>query len=313
MPRKSNNSFDYGKKESTLTPVIVLVNILIVVVLAVMAFFIYRYITEEETEYAARPATPPVTTEPPVVTVIETSPAAETLAPPKKTTAPPEMTKAVTTSPPIEEEDVPEADTIFEPAVFSWETVGYNEEFFESDLFIGDSLSVGLLDFSLLPSGNLFTKIGLNPVNIADAQVSGVTVYNKVQTMQPKRIFIMLGTNGMDYLPGNVMTSRMDGLINDLRELSPDSQIVIMSIPPVTYEYETTNDKDINMENINAYNSLLKDLAAENDYIFVDTSAILTDDRGYLANPPYAERDGMHLLPAAYKAMLSFIQKQLED
>ena len=62
---------------------------------------------------------------------------------------------------------------------------------------------------------------------------------------------------------------------------------------------------------LNGYNKLLKELADEMGVIYLDLCSELQDSTGYFSDT-YAEADGLHFLGAAYKKMLSFIQKSIQ-
>jgi lysophospholipase L1-like esterase len=97
----------------------------------------------------------------------------------------------------------------------------------------------------------------------------------------------------------------MVDFMSELETAAPDSEIFLMTIPPVTAAHE---EKGIEtMENINAFNALLRQTAAENSYNLIDFGVTLKDSTGYFAED-YAEADGLHFKPAAYVKMLDYIQ-----
>ena len=63
---------------------------------------------------------------------------------------------------------------------------------------------------------------------------------------------------------------------------------------------------------VNGYNKLLKELADEIGVIYLDLCSELQDSTGYFSDA-YAEADGLHFLGTAYKKMLSFIQKSIQE
>ena len=286
----------YGKKESSLTPAIILINVIIVGVLLLMVFLIYKYITAED--YAPPSRTTPAPPVPQTVVPEETIAATEETE--EVTTI--IMTKAVTTPPETLSEQIISAP-VLPPG-------DYDLAFFANDLFIGDSIMTGLSGYGFLPAENVFAKIGLSLYTISNTEIEGRTVYKKAKEMNPPRIYIMLGSNEIGGSSGTEMISRMAPFVNELKSSAADSEIIIMTIPPVTADHERSHAE--NMPSINEYNTLLKSFALENGYTLIDICEALKDSTGYMAEI-YAEQDGMHFLGAAYKAMLSNIQKTIDN
>ena len=94
-----------------------------------------------------------------------------------------------------------EAETqAVDPAVDPVVSNNYDPAFFQNDLFIGDSISTGLYLYSFLDKNNVFAEVGLNPESASKKEIDGVTCIEKAQTMNPKHIYIMLGSNGLAFL-----------------------------------------------------------------------------------------------------------------
>jgi hypothetical protein len=280
----------YGKKEKSLTPLIIIINILIAGVLVLMLFFALRSINSEEDPLAGRGTVtaPEIVTEP-LLPLPEPEQIPET--------APASMTRA-TTTPPV----LPEAPVVFVPGEF-------DKVFFENDLFIGDSIMTGISLYGHIPASNVFAKVGLNPDSVRYTEIDEHTAFTKATEMQPPRIFIMLGSNGIGYMTSERMVSQIESFITALSEIVT-SEIIILTIPSVTAKYEEANPETI--EKINDFNTLLLKSATENNFFAIDTGAILQNSAGFLA-AEYAEVDGLHFKSAAYKAMLSYIQYIIEN
>ncbi|MGN0637344.1 MAG: GDSL-type esterase/lipase family protein [Huintestinicola sp.] len=192
----------------------------------------------------------------------------------------------------------------------------YDSEFFSSDLFIGDSISTGYSLYGFLDDKNVYAKVGLNPSTVLTKSVS--TCYGEIgiSTMlsytMPKRVYIMLGSNGIQWLSVGNMLQSTDTLVDLIHETCPDTEVVIISVPPVTKGYDNTvEDVDV-MAKINEYNTSLKSYCIANGMLFVDAASILKDETGYF-NSTYAESDGMHFKSSAYKTLLSKIQSDVTE
>lgn len=90
-----------------------------------------------------------------------------------------------------------------------------------------------------------------------------------------------------------------ESLLAELRTWSPDSIIVLMSMPPVS-EYKSSNDEYCNRELVVEYNRMLLSLAESWDVWYLDVTTVLANDEGYL--PSEVNEDGIHFTPAHFSA-----------
>ena len=288
MARKS------GKFDG-ISAAIVILNILIVGVIITLCALIYLYMSGklEDTNVAnlGQESEPQAV----ITTTAITTVTSET-EPPVETTTTPEETEAPETS---ETEEV----------ITAVESDVYDEAFFENDLFIGDSIGTGLVNYGYLSSNQVFAQIGLNPESARTKEYGGYTAVTRAKELNPKRIYIMLGSNGLAYMGNTYMTEQMKLLVEELKENCPESYIYVISIPPVTKVHDTEGQETMVM--VNGYNKLLKDMCDENAVVYLDLCSQLQDTTGYFSEK-YAEADGLHFLGTAYKKMLSFLQKSIQ-
>ena len=253
-------------------------------------------------ETAPTVTTTAVTTAAPVLPVTEVQ--SETVPSPVTTAAPvPETTVTA---------EAPAASTV----VTADEQTEYDYDFFRNDLFIGDSISTGYSLYGFLKDKNVFAKVGLNPNTVLTKRVStcygDLYVADMLHYTKPERVYVMLGSNGIQWLSNSAMISSIDSLVGIIQEASPDSKIYLISVTPVTPGYDSTVE-DVNvMEKINEYNSDLKDFAEEKGVIFINVAEDLKDEYGYFSSA-FAESDGMHFKPGAYKVVLSKIERTVKE
>ncbi len=288
MARKS------GKFDG-ISAAIVILNILIVGVIITLCALIYLYMSGklEETDVSnlgqdSEPQAVITTTQITTVTS-ETEPPIETTTTPEETTAP----------------ETPETEEI----ITAVESDVYEDAFFANDLFIGDSIGTGLVNYGYLSSDQVYAQIGLNPESARTKEYGGYTAVTRAKELQPKRIYIMLGSNGLAYMGNTYMTEQMKLLVDELKENCPESYIYVISIPPVTKVHDSEGQETMVM--VNGYNRLLKDMCDENAVVYLDLCSQLQDSTGYFSDK-YAEADGLHFLGTAYKKMLSFLQKSIQ-
>lgn len=281
----------YGGEKASLRPLIVICNILIAGVLFLMLFFAYRYFTEIEDEQSADE--PELELELELDEFINTDEEVVAIDPPP----PPEITRATTTPPP----DMTAPEAVFIP--------DYDDEFFGNSLFIGDSIMTGIHLYGYIPANNVFAKVGVNPDSVSYTEIDGQTALQKAESMRPARVYVMLGSNGISFIPAYRMVEFMEDLMAELGRAVPDSQVVLLTIPPVTFDYELENPETT--DKIKDFNRQLLESAARNNYFIVDITSVLSTNEGYLSHT-FAEVDGLHLKNETYKAILSHIQHTVE-
>lgn len=212
---------------------------------------------------------------------------------------------SVTETTVISEEAETESETEPEPQTDIDE---YSPAFFQNMLFIGDSLSVGLLNYEFLPPENVFAKAGITTSSVVTTNIDDVSVFTKATRLNPEYICIMLGTNSVAYVEGQQMAEELGEFIDMISKTCPNAKIVLASVPPVTQKHE--EEKPEHLEAIIAYNELVEKLAEEKSVAFADTFALLKDETGYLGSR-YAEHDGLHLKIHAYPVILGSVQRAL--
>lgn len=282
------------KKTNGLSVAIVALNIVIVGIVILLVVLVYLHMKEDIDN--GRTGT---TTTPPPVSESDTMSLSQE-EPPQTVESTSQEPDADETSTEEEKSDTEEETTFVSPLA------GYNRGFFDNDLFIGDSISTGLYLYGFIDKANVFAEVGLNPESAVSHQIDGITCVDKTAAMQPRNIYIMLGTNGLAYFEGGYMASKMVELIAELETACPTATIYIITIPPVTAAHEAAGQET--MEMVNSYNDKLKAICSQGGYGCIDLCSQLQDENGYLS-VKYAEADGLHFLGDAYTAMLSYVEK----
>lgn len=112
-----------------------------------------------------------------------------------------------------------------------------------------------------------------------------------VRRLQPARLFVLLGAN--DYAPQRAEKALAwyKTLITRVKEVSPDTDIVVQALPPVSRSLSSKQDMRPLWD---AFNQQLQELCQQEGVAFADIATPLKDDEGYL-QPEYASKDGLHL------------------
>lgn len=185
--------------------------------------------------------------------------------------------------------------------------------YFEESAFIGDSVMIGLRNYSMNQEGDsclsgaqFLAAVGYSSYN-ALQPVTGkhihplykgkkCQVWDAVSDMGAKRVFISLGTNDIIMLGSEGAIERYRQVVDKILESCPGVEINCIS---VTYAAEGKEKGKLNNQSIAEYNGLLLQMAAENGWGYLDMATPLSDGRGNLANEICS--DGfVHLKNPAY-------------
>lgn len=204
-----------------------------------------------------------------------------------------------------------EVDIAFNPRIQEHEPVDLN--YFNDAYFIGDSLSVGLGNYGIIPKSNVLADIGLNIETIETKQAistsaeGSLTVLEALKLKNPKKIYIMLGSNGIAWIDPEKLIQKYTSFINKLKEEFPISTIYISTIPYVTNRKQQEDPRFGNAK-IKIYNELLYKMADENKIYFLDVASSIVDDFGNLPET-MAESDGMHLKKQGYEKIFNYYSR----
>lgn len=179
-------------------------------------------------------------------------------------------------------------------------------------IFAGDSITKGITDygmlnrFSIKGQKKVVAAISLNTITFRTRRAfGGMTGLQKIIAEKPSRVYMMLGINEVHYRRINDIITDYRTLVNIIKKSSPDTEIVICAISPVTRaEMARYNG----YSHIPAVNKKLEELAKNTNNRYFDYTGFLKDPGGYL-KAQYAERDGYHWIPSTYIKFAEIISK----
>lgn len=192
----------------------------------------------------------------------------------------------------------------------------YNTEkdysYFDSCVFVGDSIMEGLSAYGFFPESQVFASVGLNPyqlnTNTIDTYYGNVTALSAVVSANPSNIYIMMGMNGVAWDMNDSMTEQIGIFIDNVKAKLPAANIYIMSVTPVSAEREakpSASDGKILNSQINSFNASLLSLANDKSVYYLDINSYLKGSNGCL--PSDLTSDGIHISKAVYEDIISYI------
>lgn len=177
-------------------------------------------------------------------------------------------------------------------------------------LFIGDSRTVGLAEYSSLPA-DFFCDVGLSARNslkktIPVEGVGKVTLEQLLKKKQYTRVYIMLGINEIGGRLESIVKNYSE-VVSFVKALQPNASVIIMANLHVTKARSDT-DASINNEAINRFNNEVKKLADSKTVFYIDVNPVFDDKDGALKDDMTS--DNVHLYAKYYKEWAAWIEAQ---
>lgn len=184
----------------------------------------------------------------------------------------------------------------------------FDLSFFEDDLFIGDSIFTGLYLYpGYLDMAHVAAGVGLTPYKAYSSALDdkGVTAVEYAKQRQPKRIFIMLGSNAMAGTDHSGLQESYRELVSRLMGACPNAEICCISITPTARKNDYPSIDNSEVREVNRY---IKSMCSELGLKYCDLYSIISDEDGYFLED-FAEIDGMHFKGRTYAVLLSELQR----
>ncbi len=171
----------------------------------------------------------------------------------------------------------------------------------KDSLFIGDSRTVGLMEYAGLSDADFFCNVGMSVYNINKKPVSvpnigKVTFTELISEKKYGKIYIMLGVNEIGYETKTTL-SKYSELISLIMKNQPDATVFIEANLHVS-KTRSDRDKTVNNAAIDRLNAELKKLADGKTVFYLDANTVFDDGTGNL--PSDKTEDGTHLYAKYY-------------
>ena len=178
-------------------------------------------------------------------------------------------------------------------------------------LFIGDSRTVGLMEYAGIDGADYFCTVGMSVYNIHEKPVSvpnvgKVTLTELLNSKKYGKIYIMLGINEVGYKFSSTV-EKYSELIEFVKGKQSDAIIFIQANLHVT-KSRSDSDKVVNNTAINVLNAELAKLADGKSKFYLDANILFDDKTGALSSDK--SEDSTHLYAKYYKEWGEWIIKQ---
>lgn len=178
-------------------------------------------------------------------------------------------------------------------------------------LFIGDSRTVGLMEYANIDGADYFCTVGMSVYNIHKKPVSvpnvgKVTLTELLNSKKYGKIYIMLGINEVGYNFSNTV-EKYSELIEFIKDKQPNAVIFIQANLHVS-KSRSDSDKVVNNIAINGLNTEISKLADGKRIFYLDANVLFDDEAGGLSADK--SEDSTHLYAKYYKEWGEWIIRQ---
>ena len=184
------------------------------------------------------------------------------------------------------------------------------EEYLRSAVFLTDSVMIGLREQSLTGGDVWGSNSGSLPMasistwKILYSDGSLVSPKDACMIARPARLIIAIGSDGLAKVSKKDFISGYKTLITSILSVSPDTQIVCCSIPPVSADYDRHDDLDSAATADGT--DWVRELCLDTGVYYADIASVLSV--GGDLNPKFAEDDGKTLNTVGLQTVLSYLR-----
>ena len=168
---------------------------------------------------------------------------------------------------------------------------------YEGTALVGNSYVSGFFTYNALPGAACYYRVGLNVNSVFEQPMTQgddteTPVIELLKNRDFSHIIFFFGENELGWSNREAFIEEYTEVIETARSYCPDAVIYLSAIPPVSAEVSAQNENNTNNTSIQACNEEIKQIAADNDAVYVDAFSALAGDDGSL--PDNAAADGIH-------------------
>ena len=171
--------------------------------------------------------------------------------------------------------------------------------FYENTVFMGDSITEGLIDMNLVNEYNVISNKG-------DTVVKGRKNIDKLTSLQPKNVVMLYGMNDVIEFTGSPdqFKSNYTEFVNEVKTKLPNANIYIQAPLPVMEKAKETNERLTN-DNLDEFRKIAYEVSQETGVNYVNID-VLTKDKDELH-----EGDGIHFKYDFYLKWLAYLHQAI--
>lgn len=203
----------------------------------------------------------------------------------------------------------------FFPNATLTETADGGAAYISETIFIGDSITGNMGYFNFVPIENVWTRSMLTPESVWNFEInvyqgpSYGTILNNISAYKPKRIILAIGVSGSGWMEPEYFVLKYTQFIQEIRRLSPDTQIIIESILPIDKRHDDeVGPGGFSNQKINILNYYIGQMCEEQNIKFLNVAPVMKNELGQAVTGYTFSNDGIHPTNAAYEKIVTFIK-----
>lgn len=178
-------------------------------------------------------------------------------------------------------------------------------------LFIGDSRTVGIMEYAGLNEADFFCDTGMSVFNVHKKRISvptvgKITLDELLTNKKYGKIYIMLGINELGYEFKSIV-DQYSQFIEFVKTSQPDAAVFLQANLHVSKK-RSDSDRVINNDAINKLNSELSKIADQKNVFYLDANVLFDDANGNL--DAGKTQDQAHLLGKYYSEWGEWIRRE---
>lgn len=164
-----------------------------------------------------------------------------------------------------------------------YDFVTVDESYFDDALFIGDSRTVGLRDYTdLSEHADFYCETSLTIYKVMEENFKGLgTIEEALAKKNYGKIYLMVGINELGRGTTEDFMAEYTEVVDRLHELEPEAKIMIQGVMRISGE-KSESDAVFNNSNINARNHAIATLADNETLFYIDVNEAVCDEEGNL-------------------------------
>lgn len=199
------------------------------------------------------------------------------------------------------------------------ETPDAGRAYLDRIIFLGDSTTYGIGYYysqgyeELCPATQVWTPrsgtLTLSYHSIATIVYpetnEELSIVDAVSRAKPDILLMTLGVNGISFMDESWFISDYTALVNNVKQVSPDTKIILNSIYPVAASYKYQSD--INNDKIRAANGWIEQVAENTGCRFLNSYECVVGPDGNLPESSH-NGDGLHLNGETFTRVMEYIR-----
>lgn len=196
------------------------------------------------------------------------------------------------------------------------ETEDGGDEYINNIIFAGDSTSLYYFINEQISSNNLWYQMSITPETAINSPIyinnidTGKSLLENFKIYKPKMVIMTLGTNSVAYMTPEYFYEKYYALVKELLKVSPNTKLIIQSIPPVDERFDVSAI-GINNDKINKFNYYIGKMCEELNIKFLNSAPILKDENGACKKGYCLESDGIHMTKLGQEALIYFARTHM--